>query len=177
MVAGEERIEIGGAALDVFAGLEAVLDAQVGGGLGHELHEAAGAGGTDGAGIAAALSVDDAEEQIDVEIVLAAGGGENLGKIAGVEAGRGAGRLRSGLNGGWVGARVGELLDGGNLVRREFNVVVPFGAQIEAHATLDAGEVVTADCEAVAEGNALGGARGGGKRCEKREDAGDDENV
>ena len=75
VVAGEELVEVGGAAGDVLVGAEGVVDAELVGGAGHELHEAAGAGAGDGVGVAAAFGLDDAGEEVDVDVVLLAGFG------------------------------------------------------------------------------------------------------
>ena len=58
VVAGEERVEIGGASADILLWLKAVCNAEFIGGPGHELHESACAGATDGAGVAAAFRFD-----------------------------------------------------------------------------------------------------------------------
>ena len=116
LVAGEQLVEVLGAAFDVLGGGEGVGDTKCGGGAGHELHEAAGAGAGDGAGVAARLGADDGGEQVGVDVVGFAGVGEELGELllCGFKAGElgaaareglaggGKGRVR-GLRGGWVG--------------------------------------------------------------------------
>jgi hypothetical protein len=93
VVAGEERVEIGGAATDILLRLKAVCDAEFIGGSGHELHEAARSSAADGADVAAAFSLDDAGEQVFVHIVRGAGFGEDLVQIGGRE---GCGRVGRG---------------------------------------------------------------------------------
>jgi len=51
----------------------------------------------------------------------------------------------------------------GDLLRCEFDVVVFACGQVEAHAALDLRVVIAAHLEAVAQGDALGGARRHGK--------------
>ena len=48
------------------------------GGGGHELHQAAGSGAGDGGDVAAAFGVDDGGEEVLVDVVRRAGGGEEL---------------------------------------------------------------------------------------------------
>jgi len=121
VVAGEQRIKVGGTAADVFVGAEAVSDAKFGGGAGHELHEAASACSAHRTGVAVALGFDQAGEEVDVEIVGVARGGQHLVQVGGREIGaygRGLGRSRAGLSGGVgerLGRRVGEMFNGGNL--------------------------------------------------------------
>ena len=85
VVMSEQGVEVGGSALDVLAGLEAVVYAEVVGGRGHELHEAGGAGAAEGAGVAVGLRLDEAGEEVDVEVVVKAGAGEHFGEVGGVE--------------------------------------------------------------------------------------------
>ena len=105
VVAVEELIEIGGAAGDVLVGPEGVVDAELMGGAGHELHEAAGAGAGDGVGVEAAFGADDAGEEVGINVVLGAGGGDEVGDVGGVRlpavAGvEGLGRIGKGFDGG-----------------------------------------------------------------------------
>ena len=169
VVAGEEGIEVGGAAADVLVGLEAVGDTKLGGGGGHELHEAAGSGGADGAGVAVALGLDQAGEQIHVEVVLAAGAGEHLAEVFGGElgVGGGLGRRRDGGEVYGRGRRIGDGLEGGDLAGGEFDVVVLAGAEVEADVAFDLGVVVAAHDEAVAQGDELG-CLGGWRQNRKR---------
>jgi hypothetical protein len=78
VVAGQELVEVGGAAGDVLVGSEGVRDAKLLGGAGHELHEAAGSGTGDGIGAASAFSFHDAGEEFDVDVVLRSGLAEEL---------------------------------------------------------------------------------------------------
>jgi hypothetical protein len=87
VVVGEESVDVGGATADVLLGLESVVDAEVAGGGGHELHEASGAGAADGLGVAVGLGFDDAGEEVDVEVVVGAGAGEDFGEVGGAEGG------------------------------------------------------------------------------------------
>lgn len=94
VIAGEQCIEICRAAADVLIGCVGIVDAELSGGGGHELHESLGSGTATGAGVASAFSVHDAGEQIDIEVVVRAGAGEYLGKIAGCQGRGGAWRFR-----------------------------------------------------------------------------------
>ena len=58
--------------------------------FGHQLHESMGAGAADGAGVAVAFGLDDAGEQVDVEVVLFAGAGEHFSEVGLAESGFGA---------------------------------------------------------------------------------------
>ena len=69
VVAGEELVEVGGAAGDVLLGREGVVDAEDGRGGGHQLHEALRAGAGDGAGVAVRFGMDDGGEQVGVDVV------------------------------------------------------------------------------------------------------------
>ena len=73
VVAGEQVVEVGGAAVYILLGDEGVGDAELGGGGGHELHEALGAGAGDGVGAAVALGVDDGGEEVGIDAVALAG--------------------------------------------------------------------------------------------------------
>jgi len=101
VVALEEFAKIAGAGLDVGLGVEGIGDAELGGGLRHELHESLGAFGGDGADIESAFGADDAGDEIGIELVGSAGifyslvQIEGWGAIAAVEdsgSGRGVGR-------------------------------------------------------------------------------------
>jgi len=85
VIVGEQSVDVGGAAADVLGGFEAVLDAEVVGGGGHELHEAGCSGAAKGAGVAVGLSFDDAGEEVDIDIVLSTGAGEHFSEVGGVE--------------------------------------------------------------------------------------------
>lgn len=85
VILDEELVEICGAAANVLIWLEAVIHALFGSGFGHELHEAAGTGAADSTGVAVALGLDYAGEQVGIEIVLLAGFGEHFVQIRGIE--------------------------------------------------------------------------------------------
>ena len=87
VVVGEEGVDVCGAAADVLAGLEAVVYAEVAGGGGHELHEARGTSAAEGAGVAVGLGLDDAGEQVDVDVVVGTGAGEHFSEVDGAEGG------------------------------------------------------------------------------------------
>ena len=152
-----KRVEIGRAAAHVLFGLKAVLDAKAGSSSRHELHEALSAGTAHGAGIAIALGLYHAGQQVNVQVVLLAGAGENLAQVGGVSfAAFGAVcgvKVRSRRG------RIGNEFDGGDLFGRKLDVVVLAGAEIEANASLDLGVVVALLDEAVAQCDPLGGAR------------------
>jgi hypothetical protein len=61
--------------------VEGVGDAELVGGFRHELHEALSAFRGDGADIESAFGADDAPDEIGIELVGGAGGGDGLGKI------------------------------------------------------------------------------------------------
>lgn len=60
------------------------------------------------------------------------------------------------MEGGRWGRRIGDVLNGGDVLRRKLNVAAFGGAEVEAFATIDEGVVVAADIESVAESDALG---------------------
>ena len=105
VVAGEELVEVGGAPGDVLVGAEGVVDTEGGGGSGHELHEAAGSGAGDGQGLSAGFGVDDGQEEVEVDVVLGSGVGEEV-MDAGCGGGFDGGCCRREGGGGWVGERL-----------------------------------------------------------------------
>ena len=163
VVAGEERVEIAGAAVDVLVGEEGVVDAELGGGRGHELHEAAGSGARDGVREAVAFRVDDGGEEFGVDVVDGAGVGEEF-----VELGRGG--LRVGEFGcGRRRRRVGDGFYAEDVAGGDVDVVVVTGAAAEKEAdAAGALELVACAVEfgAIAEGNVLSGS--GQRRCEEQ---------
>src|ERR1700734_3821922 len=94
VVAVEELIEVGGAAGDVLVGTECVVHAELLGGAGHELHEAAGSSTGEGVGTSTAFGADDAGEEGSVDVVLSAGCGNELGDAGSCDCGRGCRRER-----------------------------------------------------------------------------------
>lgn len=78
VVHDEEFAEIASAPVDVFAGIEAVLDSEFGGSGGHKLHESLGTLGRDGARVAAALATDDAGDEVGIDAVSVGGVGDVL---------------------------------------------------------------------------------------------------
>ena len=67
------------------SGTKELLDAEVRGGGGHELHEASRSGAGDGAGVAVAFGLDDGGEQVGVDVVQGSGAGQHLVHLGGSE--------------------------------------------------------------------------------------------
>jgi hypothetical protein len=158
VVAGEELVKIGGSALEVLGGLEAVLDTELVGCAGHQLHESLGSGAGDGAGLATAFSFDDGGEEIFIDVVVGAGGGEELGEVGGSERGVGGEGIGRGIGGdGWRG---GQDFYGGDGFGGEIDVIGVAGLEVGAEMTLDEGVVVADEVKAVGEPEAFRGAGG-----------------
>jgi hypothetical protein len=106
VVAIEELIEVGGAAGDVLVGTEGVVDPELLGGAGHELHEATGSGAGDGVGVETAFGADDAGQEVGINVVPDTGLGDELRNVgdfdcsSGHGCGRGLGRVGKGFDGG-----------------------------------------------------------------------------
>lgn len=170
VIAGEQPIEIGGAAADILVRLKTIFDAEARRGTGHELHEALRACTADGMNVAAALCFDDASKQIDIYIVHGACLSEHLVEIAGREMRKGICRKCYGRRSGGFGrGRIGNDFESDNLRRRELDVAVFTLAEIEADSALDLGVMIAAQSKAVGEGGLLRGASLRRKRGEDRE--------
>ena len=75
-VAGQQRVQVGGAALNVLLCRERILHAKADGGRGHQLHEAARAGpGDSRTNPASAFGVDDRGQQVGIHVMLSTGAG------------------------------------------------------------------------------------------------------
>ena len=85
VIAAQKLVEVGRASANILVGGEAVGYAEVGGGAGHELHEATGASVADSVGIAVALGFDDAGEEVGIEVVLLSGVGKHEVEVGGGE--------------------------------------------------------------------------------------------
>src|SRR5579862_215892 len=139
VVAGEQGVEVGGSALDVLIGTKAVVDAEVGGGGGHQLHQALGSSAADGMGISVALGLHHAGEKIAVDVVVDAGLGKHLTEVILSEDSLdklGAFFLvldwRRGCN-GFGSGRIGDVLHGGDIAGSDFDVVLVGGTGVEAN--------------------------------------------
>ena len=149
VVAVEKLIKIGGAAGDVLVGPEGVVDAELMGGAGHELHEAAGSGARDGVGVEAAFGADDAGEEVGINVVLGAGLADEFRHV-------GSWCQRCGCRGGQGCWRIGKGFDGGDGFAREIDEVRSLGGEEEANVGVVDGLVAGAVVgEAIAERDAL----------------------
>jgi hypothetical protein len=104
----QQLAQVEGAALHVGGGIKRMGDAELGGGLGHELHQSLRALGRDGARIVAALGADHAVDEVGVHLLLLASGAHRL--LDGV------GTAVAGGGGGGGRGRVVLVLEGGDLV-------------------------------------------------------------
>ena len=155
VITAEQFVEVRGAAAHVLVWSEAVVYAEVGGGAGHELHETAGTGTTDGVGVAVALSLDDAGEEVGVEIVLFAGIGEHQAEVGWRELRFSAGFERGSFNCG--GGRVGYRLVACDFGRLHLDEAAFSLAHVDSHDRANFGVMIAAHIEAVGEEDALGG--------------------
>jgi len=167
-IAREQSIQISRAACDVLRGLKAVCDSEAARGGRHQLHEPLGARMADRACVSAAFGLDDAGQQVHVEVVIFACAREDLGEIGLTQLlieRLLRSRSRSGLNRRW---RSGELLDSSDGFRGKFDVVVFAGVEEETNPGPRRRMVVAVDRETVGKRNALGAVQRGReekKRC------------
>jgi len=154
VVSGEELVEVGGAAGDVLVGMEGVVDAELLGGAGHELHEAAGSGAGDGVGVASAFGFDDAGEELDVDVVLRSGLGEEVVDVGGRGGGDGRGLRGIGEGLDSRDGSGGEVDEVGDLIGRLGRIEGEKEANV---ATVDGYAASAVVGEAVAQGDSLQG--------------------
>ena len=153
VVAFEEFAEITRAGFDVSLRVEGILHAELGGGLGHELHQSLGAFGGDGANIESAFGADDAGDQIGIEAVGSAGVLYGLGEIEGVRETR-----ELGIGGrSW---RVGEGLEVIDFGGGDVDETGLISVDVEAGDGADNLAALVTDGESVAQDGRLGGEAG-----------------
>lgn len=149
VIAGEERVEVSGPAAHILIWLKTVIDAEACSGRGHKLHQALGSGMADGAGVAVTFGLDNAGEQVDVKVMRGSGTSEHFAQIGGGKPGVGlwsGGRQRSRTR-----RRFRQLIEGGDFIGSEFDVVVFSGAEINANTARHLRVMVAAKGESVAE--------------------------
>jgi hypothetical protein len=160
VVALEQFAEVAGSGFDVGLRVKGIVHAQLGGGLGHELHQSLRAFGREGADVEAAFGADDAGDQVGIELVGAAGGFYGCGQVEGMSRG-------GGFGGGVVGCDFGGRVFGKWSVRHVFEVVDLGGGDVdeagwivvdvEAGGGADGFAALVEDGESVAQDGGIGG--------------------
>lgn len=153
LIAREQPVKISGAAGNVLIGSKAVVHAQRGRGAGHKLHQAARSSAGDGAGIAIAFGVDDAGEQVGVDVMRRSHLSQNGGDVSFLGFDRTRGRCDFGC------VDFNRLLDD-DVAGGDVEVAVVGGSQVETNSAGDAGLMVADDIKAGAQGDAFGGEGG-----------------
>ena len=122
------------------------------GGLRHQLHEALGAFGRDGADVESTLGADDAGNEIGIEVVSAAGGLYGFFEIEGT--------VHGGSGGSGFGARSGIVWGGFEVVDlggRNIDKTGLIAVDIETGDGADDLTALVADGKAVAQNGGVGG--------------------
>jgi len=159
VVALEEFAEIARAGVDVGLRIEGIVDAELRGGLRHELHQSLRAFGRDGADVESAFGADDAGDKIGIELVSSAGVSYGLIQIegmridggGGLQLARGGGGSRCGSRGIRDGFEVADL-GGGNVDKAGLITV-----HVKPSDVADDSAALVADGESVAEDRGVGG--------------------